>query len=289
MSSRRLFLYHSLFLLAGCAGSKSTPEELGKLVIGIVAYGEGVLSVERYQKFVSYMGKQTQTIVELEPAFNEVKAIQQIQRQVWSLVFAPPGLAAIATQSNYLPLFPLQDINNNRSVLIVLKRSTIKTLKDLNGKVVALGEPGSATSYYVPLYNLYGLTLAEIRTVPTPRTILEAVAKGEVVAGALSIDEFKRYRADFLPVEFRTMYVSNKVPSGAVLINSSIGRDRQNLIVAAMNQVEPQTAQQAGYIPNAPAPKYQQLVEFINKVKPIETHIHEKPASLYQKEEEKKL
>ena len=44
---------------------------------------------------------------------------------------------------------------------------------DLNGQAVALGQPGSATGYYFPLLNLYGLTLSKIRLAPTPKQALQ--------------------------------------------------------------------------------------------------------------------
>ncbi len=289
MTSRRLFLTQIILLLAGCKQFSSQPKQLGKLIIGVVAYGEGVRSVEQYQNFINYLQNQTQTIIELEPVYNEVKAVQQIQNRVWSLVFAPPGLAAIATQSQYLPLFPLQGLSNRRSVLVVLKTSNIKALTDLNGKTVALGQPGSATGYYLPLYNLYGITLAAVQITSTPRTILELIAKGEVAAGALSKDEFERYRSEFLPVELRILHASKTIPSGAVLISPNVERNQQNSLQRVMNQAVPEMAQQAGYIPNAQPPNYKDLVTFISKVKPIEAHIHEQPAPLYQIGEEKKL
>ncbi len=288
MTSRRLFLTQVLLVLAGCRQFSSKPQQLGKLIIGIVAYGEGV-SIEQYQSFIDYLQNRTQTIIELEPVYNEIKALQQIQNRVWSLVFAPPGLAAIATQAQYLPLFPLQGINNRRSVLVVLKASNIKKLIDLNGKTVALGQPGSVTGYYLPLYNLYGITLAQVQIAPTPRSILESIASGEVMAGALSKDEFDRYRSEFLPIELRILHASQSIPSGSVLISPDIERNQQNLIQQAMNQAVPEIAQQVGYIPNAQPPSYQDLVAFIDKVKPIETHLHEQPAPLYQKVEEKKV
>lgn len=288
MTSRRLFLTQVLLILAGCQQFSSKPQQLGKLIIGIVAYGEGV-SIEQYQSFIDYLQNRTQAIIELEPVYNEVKALQQIQNRVWSLVFAPPGLAAIATQAQYLPLFPLQGINNRRSVLVVLKASNIKKLIDLNGKTLALGQPGSVTGYYLPLYNLYGITLSRVQIAPTPKSILELIASGEVTAGALSKDEFDRYRSEFLPIELRILHVSQSIPSGSVLISPDIERNQQNLIQQAMNQAVPEIAQQAGYIPNAQPPSYQDLIAFIDKVKPIETHLGEQPAPLYQKVEEKKM
>ncbi len=290
MISRRLLLIQIIFLLVGCSSPQpDDSQKLDKLVIGVVAYGEGTRSVDQYQPFNQYLETRLKTLVELEPAFNEVKAVEQIQRQSWSLVFAPPGLAAIAiSKANYLPLFPLEGVDNLSSVLVVKKDSPIQKLTDVTGKRVALGQPGSATGYYVPLYELYGTTPAEVRTAPTPKAILEWLAKNEADIGAMSKDEFDRYRRDFASVEFRVLHISRRIPSGSVLISPEVDRNQQELMQQAMNEAVPTIAQQAGYIPNAAPPDYKTLISFIEKVKPIEFHIHEKPAPLYQAGEQKK-
>jgi len=287
--SRRLLLLQTLLVLAGCAASQSNRSEtLGKLVLGVVAYGEGVRSVDQYQRFIQYLETRIKTLIELEPAYNEVKAVEQIQRQAWSIVFAPPGLAAIAvSKANYLPIFPLEGVDNLSSVLVVQKDSPIRQLTDVTGKVVALEQPGSATGYYVPLYNLYGTSPSEIRIAPTPKTAMEWLAKGEVAVSALAKDEFERYRSEFSPVEFRILYNSRRIPSGSVLISPEVDRNQQRLIQQAMNEAVPTIAQQVGYIPNTPPPDYKTLISFIEKVKPIEARINEKPAPLYKVGEQK--
>ncbi|MGA7934410.1 MAG: PhnD/SsuA/transferrin family substrate-binding protein [Kovacikia sp.] len=283
MMSRRLLLTQTLLLLAGCAASQSNKSQsLGKLVIGVVAYGEGVRSVDQYQRFIHYLETRIKTLIELEPAFNEVKAVDQIQRQAWSIVFASPGLAAIAvSKANYLPIFPLEGVDNLSSVLVVQKNSLMQKITDVTGQVVALGQPGSATGYYVPLYNLYGTSPAEVRIAPTPKIALEWLTKGEVAVAALAKDEFERYRGEFSSVQFRILYNSRRIPSGSVLISPEVDRNQQQLIQQAMNEAVPAIAQEVGYIPNASPPNYKTLISFIDKVKPIEARINEKPAPLY--------
>jgi phosphonate transport system substrate-binding protein len=283
----RFWLLMLLGLLLGCNQSKPATEgRLNKLTIGIVAYGEESRSLDQYQEFVDYLGKRTKALIELEPAYNEIKAVEQIQRQAWSIVFANPGLAAIAvSKAQYKPLFPLQGVDNLSSVLVVLKDSPVETLSDLNNKSIALGERGSATGYYVPLYSLYGTILSEVRIAPTPKTVLELVAKEEVTAGALSKDEFERHKSVFLPAEFRILYSSRRIPSGSVLISPKVDANQQQVIQQAMNEALPRLAQSVGYVPNSQPPDYKTLIMFIDKVKPIEARIREKPAPLYQPRE----
>jgi phosphonate transport system substrate-binding protein len=283
ISRRRLLITQAFWFLAGCGLSQSTQVGINRLTIGAIAYGEGGSSLDHYERFVDYLEGETKAIAEVEPAYNEIQAIEQIQRRVWSLVFAPPGLAAIAVgKAQYTPLFPLEGVDNLSSALIVLNDSPLEKLADVNGQILALGQPGSATGYYVPLYELYGTVPAEVRIAPTPKTVLEWIANQEVGIGAMSKDEFERYRSTFNGVEFRVLHTSRRIPSGAVLISSNVDANQQELIKTAMQNVVPAIAQEVGYIPNADPPNYKQLIEFIQKVEPIESRITEKPAPLYQ-------
>jgi phosphonate transport system substrate-binding protein len=280
MSSRRRFLLKLLFLLTACKTAESPKR--GKLSVGVVSYGEGDRSIEQYSAVTDYLGTQLKTLVELEPVYNEVKALEQIQRRAWSLVFAPPGLAAIAiSEQQYLPLLPLEGIANARSVIVVLQDSPLKNLADLAGKVIALGQQGSATGYYLPIYNLYGLTLAEVRFAPTPKTILEWIEKKQVAAGALSLAELERYRSNFSGTTFRILR-TDSVPSGAILVGPRVERNQQEQIRKILESVSPKMAAAAGYIPNAKVPDYKNLIEVVQKVRPIAERIQQKPAPLYK-------
>jgi phosphonate transport system substrate-binding protein len=119
--------------------------------MGTVSYDKGSQVLDQYLAFKDYLAQRTTSWVEVEPTFNEAKALERIRQQAWSLIFAPPGLAAIAiAEARYIPLFPLQGVNNRRSIFVVRQDSPIQNLVELQG---------SATGYYLPLYNLYGLSL----------------------------------------------------------------------------------------------------------------------------------
>ena len=279
MLSRRLFLLKLLFLLTACKAVERP--KLGKLTLGVVSYGEGDRSIQQYSVLTDYLATELKTIVELEPAFNEVKALEQIKRKIWSIVFAPPGLAAIAiSEEQYLPLFPLEGLENARSVIVVRQESPIQKLTDLEGKAIALGQVGSATGYYLPLYNLYGLTLAEVRFAPTPKTVLQWIDHKEVAAGALSLAELERYRADG-KTGFRILY-TDSVPTGSILVGPTVERIQQEQIRKVLGSASPKITAAAGFLPNAKVPDYKRLIEKVARVRPIAEQIKKKPAALFK-------
>ncbi len=265
----------------GCS-NKQEDINSEKLTVGVVSYGEGAVSIDKYERFKDYIARQTQSIVELEPAYNELQALEQIQRQNWEIVFAPPGLAAIAISKElYTPLFSMEGTSRRqRSLLIVRDEKPIKKIAELANKTVALGILGSATGYYVPLYDLYGLTLAQIRFAPTPKTVLQWLSEGSVDAGALSQTDFELYQREFSTTKFRILHTSRSIPSAVVLLAPTVERNQQQQIQKAMNQAPGDIVADAGYIPTAPVPNYEQFIKIIDKVRPLEAQVKKTPAVL---------
>lgn len=279
--SRRLFLTQ-IFLLTACNDFQTI--QSNRLTIGVVSYEKGEQLIRQYTNFNNYLSKTTKAFVTLEPTFNEAKAIERINSRAWSLVFATPGIAAIAiSQQQYQPLFPLDDADNLRSIIVVPQDSYIDNLKQLNAQKVALGQLGSATGYYFPIFNLYGLTLAELLFAPTPKTVLEWVAQGKVAAGALSEEEFNIYSRQLTEIKFRILYSDpHYIPPGAVLIEPGIEDNFQAQIYKAMHDIPPLTAQEVGYLPNQSVPDYKYMIAVVERVNSIANRILEKPARLYE-------
>ncbi|WP_066382158.1 phosphate/phosphite/phosphonate ABC transporter substrate-binding protein [Anabaena sp. CA = ATCC 33047] len=281
--SRRLLLLNLLGLtVARCS---SAPTYRGKLTIGVINYDGDAEIINKYAKFNRYLGEKTKASIQLEPTFNENKAIERLQAQAWSLVFAPPGLAAIAiARSQYIPIFPLVGVSNLRSIIVVRKDNPIRELKQLQGKTVALGQPGSATGYYLPLYNLYGLTLGEIMFAPTPKTLLEWVADGKAKAGAVSLAEFNLYSSQLSQTQFHILHTDpHYVPPGVVLISPTIKSDRVESIRKAMSEFAGVSAQEVGYVPNGKVPDYQYMISVVERVKLIADQLQNQPVQLFKK------
>ena len=286
-SSRRLFLLQfMLFVISAC---KAAQKNSDSLLIGAINYEQEEQITNRYQRFSRYLSSVLKAHVEIEPTFNERKALERIERKAWSLVFASPGVAAIAiSKFQYLPIFPMQeDITNLRSILVVRNDSPISELQQLQGKAVALGEVGSATGYYFPIYNLYGLTLAEILLAPTPKTTLEWVAQEKVAAGALSTKEFNVYSPRLESTKFRVLYTdSHLAPPSVILLAPTVDRTYQERIITAMKKdIPPDLVQEAGYVTHASVPNYEYMISVVERVKAISTNLHNKPARLFNAHE----
>ncbi|NJK55662.1 MAG: phosphate/phosphite/phosphonate ABC transporter substrate-binding protein [Pleurocapsa sp. SU_5_0] len=269
MQFQPILLVIIIFTLIAC----DRPEEttLSKLSIGVVSYGENEKSLQQYQAFQEYLGTQQNSLIELEPTYNEVKALEQIASKKWDLVFAPPGLAAIAiAQYNYEPLVPLEGRDQTRSVIVTQQDSTAKSRQDLAGETIALGQKGSATGYYLPIFNLYGLKFKQVLFAPTPKNILQLLDQDQIAAGALSLEDFNQLKRDYKPNQFKIMYLDrHNVPPGAILISDRLERNQQEQIRLILRQTPSFISSSAGYLPNEELPDYAYLTKVIKRVQEV--------------------
>ena len=270
-----------LFAIAACATEETIINQ--RLVIGVIGYGQGKQTVERFKDFRKYLSENMKTMIELEPAFNERIAIERMKRKSWSLVFSTPGLAAIGIDKyQYWAMFPLELGDGSRSIIVVNQGSGFNELKDLQGKRLALGQQGSATGYYLPLFNLYGLTLASLKFAATPLSALEWLAAGEVDAVALSSTEFNAYETKLNSSRFQILFSdTHTVPSGSLLCSPLVERKRADLIRDSLKKAPLSLIKEARYIPNASPPDYKYMIGVVKRVNTITENIDSKPVRLF--------
>jgi phosphonate transport system substrate-binding protein len=283
MVTRRFFIAIFLSCIATACSDRSSNAP-SQMVVGVLSFGDGASSLAEHQTFKEHLSKSFKSVVQIEPALNEVQAVQQISQKSWDIVIAPPGLSAIAiSQSQYSPVLPLEGANQERSIIVVKKDSDLSDLKALANQTIALGHEGSATGYYFPIYNLYGITLAGVRFAPTPKTILEWVDSGEVVAGALSVAEFETYQSEF-SAGFKILFRDeHPVPAGSILVSPDLDEDFRAELVQVLEQSPPSVLESVGFVPNAAPPSYDYLIQVVKRVRPIAQRIKEQPAPLYER------
>lgn len=268
----------------GCETKNDNDDDsnIDKLSIGVVSYSEGANSLSRYQEFKDYIANKTRKIVELEPAYNELQAVAQVQRKTWEIVFAPPGLAAIAiAESQYTPIFSMEGVTSTqRSLILVRDDKRYQKIGDLANQVIALGKPGSAAAFYVPLYDLYGMTLAQIKLAPTPKTALTWLRDSTVEAIAISENDYETLRREFPQTKFRVLHTSRWIPAGVVLASPNLDRNLKAIIQKSMREAPADIVADAGYVPTAKIPNYEQFIKLIEKVRPFEEKVKQTPVVL---------
>ena len=269
MQLQRIFLVVIILVLSACNRPPDT--EIRRLSVGVVGYGSSGESLQKYAEFQKYLAAKQNSTIEIEPTYNEVRALAQISNKKWDLVFAPPGLAAIAiSQHNYEALVPLEGRDRSRSVIVAKSELPAKNRRDLAGKTIALGHKGSATGYYLPIFNLYGLNFQEVVYAPTPKAVLELLHEDKVAVGALSLGDYNVLKRDYKPNQFKIIYLDRRdVPSGAILVSDRLERNQQEQILQALRETPSFIASNAGYIANGELPDYDYLIKVIERVREV--------------------
>ncbi|MBD0337153.1 MAG: hypothetical protein ICV62_16825 [Cyanobacteria bacterium Co-bin13] len=102
----------------------------------------------------------------------------------------------------------------------------------------------------------------------------------------MSEDDFQANRRDFADTPFRVLHQSRVVPPGAVLLSPSVDRNQQRLIEAAMKEAPSNISADAGYVSTAAIPDFDQLIQLVEKVRPLETNVRQQPAVLIMEPQE---
>ena len=269
MYLNKILLVLLLFVCTSC--SSSTTETISQYSIGIINYGNNDKKLKQYEELKQYLGAELNSSIEIEPVYNEVRALRQISNKKWDLVFASPGLAAIAiSEYDYEPIIPLEGQDKTRSTIVVKDNSPYQKRSDLAGKTITLGQKGSATGYYLPLYNLYGLNFKEILYAPTPDRVLQQIDDGKTAAGALSLEEYNLYRRDFPLNTFRILHLDkHNIPAGAILVSDSIDRNQEAQIISKLIATPSFISSSAGFLPKQKLPDYDYLIRVIERVRQI--------------------
>lgn len=271
MYFKRILCTAVLLWSVGCQSPTTNQNTINKYNVGIVSYGEGDRTLNKYKEFQNYLGAELSSAIEIEPTYNEIRALQQIAAKKWDIVFAPPGLAAIAISDyGYQPTIPLEGLDRSRSVIVVKNDSPYQKRQDLAGKIMTLGQKGSATGYYLPFYNLYGVNLADILYAPTPKDVLQWIVEDRSQAGALSLAEYNLHRRNFPPNTFRVLYLDqHNIPPGVILVSDRIERNQEAMIITKLSSTPSFVAGSAGFLPNEPTPDYDYLIKVIRRVQQI--------------------
>jgi len=188
---------------------------------------------KKFIPFANYLSEQSGFNITLKIGSSYEEHIQYIGTDQVDIAFVGPA-AFVNVTSLYgsKPLLAKLEINGQsyfQGNIIVRKDSGIKTLEDLKGKNIALGNVHSTMSYIVPHHQLHdaGVFLedhVQHPILPSHDDIALAVLSGDFDAGAVKPAVFKRYEEDGLEVLIKTQKISEHL----FLTNSELPEKQQD-------------------------------------------------------------
>ncbi|HAA29551.1 MAG TPA: hypothetical protein DCE56_19960 [Cyanobacteria bacterium UBA8553] len=149
-----------------------------------------------------------------------------------------------------------------RSVLFVRADSPIQSIADIKAKTrVALGHVGSASTFYVPAYDLYGKTLS-VSLVNSYGEIQEWVRRGKADVGASIESDIEK------KPEFRIIHHSRAIPVAGVFISPKLSVSDRNQIMQIFRQAPREIMDKVNY-QNIAEPNYDYLGQISRKTEEI--------------------
>ncbi|MFB2968215.1 PhnD/SsuA/transferrin family substrate-binding protein [Aerosakkonema sp. BLCC-F183] len=216
--------------------------------------------------------------IDTQSTTSLLDAKNRIADKKWDIAFTVnPMLSVEAKKNGYTfaaRMWP--GIEQIQSVLFVRGDSSIKNIADLTpDKIIALGQPGDAVTYSLPLYNLYGKTLT-IDKRNSVNDIIEKVKSGQADIGAGYLNRIKE------EPKLRLFGFSRSIPLSGVYLSPNISEKEQNLIKETLLNAAPNVRNQTNY-EQGEEPDYSNFIGINNRVIEILscTKFDQNPVNLY--------
>ena len=267
-------------LLNGCGRDSSTQVSLcgpsGQLRVGYVGADEGraqggqaVLPDQDITRVRDLLTVASRCEVVLEPVASPEQAHQRLSSGGWDAAFLPAGLVSLALEgagsSDYNLLRPLGQRSNSRSVLLVAAGSERRSLQQLKGARLGLLPRGSLTGFYLPLYNLHGLSLGSVHYALSYGELLE-----QLRAGQLDVIAWDAALPD-PGADVRVLHADpNTIPVGALVLSQALVAADHQPFLRVLDQSAPQLPPSLGYVAGV-LPEAQQLQRLRSVVNSVES------------------
>lgn len=203
--------------------------EANSLTIGVLGKPENYTPLVEHLK--QQLGDQVKITIDgnLQESYQEAK--NKLARQQWDIAFTLSPMISIAAKDNGYRwvgrMFP-QSPPYYQSVLFVKKNSPIQSIADFqNTTVIALGDFNSASSFYMPTYDLFGKSL-QVTMGHRGEMIQELVKSGKADVGATAYEAVKN------DPNFRIIHISRNIPGSGVYLSPKLSDASQKSITQAL-------------------------------------------------------
>jgi len=229
----------------------------------LATYLEENIIPDDFANFLFGQGKKINVSIVGNSDLTYQQAQQSLINNEWDVAFTlSPALSVVAKESGYqfiARMFPDQP-QFYRSALFVRSDSPIYSLKDLNSQTkVGLGDFKSMSSFYMPLYDLYGKTL----TIETGlKRMSTQVKNGVVQVGAGVSTNVEKDR------ELRIIHVSRDIPGSGVYVTPRFS-EREKTIVQQVLLNAPKEIQSKANYGSGKEPDYTEFMKIQTRVEEI--------------------
>jgi ABC-type phosphate/phosphonate transport system substrate-binding protein len=216
------------------------------------------------ENYIDYlMGKQIGISLDGDGSLSYQEVKNRIANKKWDIAFArSPMMSRFAQKQSYsylAAMFP--GSQNYKSGIFVRADSSIKSIDDIKSStVVALGHFESASSFYMPAYDLYGKTFSLARkNSSSPKKRVKA-GEAEVGAGAIG-DSIQ----DKDPT-FRIIHISRDIPGSGVYLSPQLATEYEKIKQVLLSAPEKIRSDKKANYGDAPEAHYQEFDKITDRV-----------------------
>lgn len=243
------------------------------VVVGILSNSANYQELSDYlsrefvpANYVDYLkGKQIKVVVEGNKKLSYQEVKKRLLEKKWDITFAKsPMISRFAQKQGYSYLagmFPDSTIYN--SGIFVRKNSPIRSISDIKpSTVVALGDFNSASSFYMPAYDLYGKTFS--RKLARSESPMDMVGKGKADVGAATIDGIQANKS-----KFRIIHQSRDIPGSGVYLSPYFSSQHQKIKQVLLDAPANIRDSNAANYDDVPEPDYTEFEKIATRVEKI--------------------
>lgn len=211
-------------------------------------------------------GERVKVIYEGDKTLNYQTAKERIFRKEWDIAFTlSPALSITAKNSGYTfvaNMFPDKP-TYYRSAIYVRADNQIQSLSDLKPTtVIAMGDFNSVSSFYVPVYDLYGKSLT-VKMGFRGQEIRELIEKGKADVGVGAYGDTVKKNSNI-----RIIHLSKAIPGSGVYLSPNLSISDRATLKKVLLDAPQEVKKKANYGFHKEA-DYQSLIGIIKKTEKV--------------------
>ena len=230
----------------------------------------GILSKPSYyQELTTYLreklGNKVQIVIDGDESIPYEEARKRMINKEWDIAFTLSPILSVAAKNNDYHFAARMFPNNPpyyQATLFTKSTNSIQSLNDLKStNTIALGDFNSASSFYVPAYDLFGKSL-RVDMGHRGKDIKDLVKTGKADVGAAA------YEAVTNDKDLRIIHLSKEIPGSNVYLSPKLSESDRQIITNILLNAPDNIRKQANY-GGGEEPDYSQLIKISQRTEEI--------------------
>ncbi|MEH2083269.1 MAG: PhnD/SsuA/transferrin family substrate-binding protein [Nostoc sp.] len=230
----------------------------------------GILSKPSYyQELTAYLrsqfGNKVQIVIDGDESIPYEEARKRMINKEWDIAFTLSPILSVAAKNNDYHFAARMFPNNPpyyQATLFTKSTSSIQSLNDLKStNTIALGDFNSASSFYVPVYDLFGKSL-RVDMGHRSKDIKDLVKTGKIDVGAAAYEAVENDK------DLKIIHLSKQIPGANVYLSPKLSESDRQIITQVLLNAPENIRKQANY-GSSEESDYSQLIKISQRTEDI--------------------